>query len=156
MGFKVFDVYSNVTVIHRLSIFELLSVAMINPKRTGVKKETRLGSVFRLASLVFGLILVWNLGRGVWEVRVAYRRLDEARSQLAGEEDKRIELEAKLAEVLSPAYVEKIARNKLAMQRTGELVVLIEDGGNEKEKGGVRTEEVVDEPNYLKWWRLIN
>ena len=122
----------------------------------GVKKDARLGSVFRLASLVFGLILVWNLGRGVWEVRVAYRRLDEARSQLTGEESKKVQLEAKLAEVSTPAYVEKIARDKLAMQRTGELVVLIEDAGNKKEERGVKTEEVADEPNYLKWWRLID
>lgn len=122
----------------------------------GVKKGTRLGPILRLASLMFGLILVWNLGKGVWEVRVAYRRLDEARSELVGEENKRIKLEAKLAEVSTPDYVERIARDKLAMQRTGETVVLIEGDEGKKERGETRVEEVVDDPNYLKWWKLIN
>lgn len=129
---------------------------MITLKSEPVKKNNRVKAVLKLISLIFGLVMVYNLGRGLWEVKVAYRRLDEARSQLQYEEEKKLELEAKLAEVSTKAYVERVARDKLAMQRNGETVLVVEGGEAKEGEREILRSEMPEEPNYLKWWRLIN
>lgn len=129
---------------------------MITPNRHPVKKSFRLIRLAKLLGLFLGLILIWSLTHGLIEIKTAYLRLSEAESTLEAKEERKRQLLEKLAEVKKEDYIEKVAREKLAMQKPEETVVLIE--GNESAEapevvGG--PSEGALEPIYLRWWRLI-
>lgn len=130
---------------------------MITPNRHPVKKSFRLIRLAKLLGLFLGLILIWSLTHGLIEIKTAYLRLSEAESTLEAKEERKRQLLGKLAEVKKEDYIEKVAREKLAMQKPEETVVLIE--GNERAEapevvGG--PSEGALEPIYLRWWRLLN
>ncbi|MBI2326582.1 septum formation initiator family protein, partial [Candidatus Collierbacteria bacterium] len=101
-----------------------------------------------------GIYLSWTLGNGVLELRLAYRRIDEARQILAMEQSRGEELKRKWVEIQTPEYLEKVARNDLNMQKEGETVVVM---GRTLELKNSRTQEQedVDEPNWQKWLNLL-
>lgn len=129
---------------------------MITPNRHPVKKSFRLIRLAKLLGLFLGLILIWSLTHGLIEIKTAYLRLSEAESTLEAKEERKRQLLEKLAEVKKEDYIEKVAREKLAMQKPEEIVVLIE--GNERaevpEAVGGPSEGALG-PIYLRWWRLI-
>ena len=130
---------------------------MITPNRHPVKKSFRLIRLAKLLGLILGLILIWSLTGGLVEIKTAYLRLSEAESTLKAKEERKRQLLEKLAEVKREDYIEKVAREKLAMQKLGETVVLIEGGGERAsvtEAAGGSSEGVL-EPIYLRWWRLL-
>jgi len=79
---------------------------------------------------------------------------------LAQQERENTELKAKLEEVQSPAFIERMARETLGMVKEGETVVLVpktphanlpagEGGANDqrREEGNV--------PKWRQWWKLF-
>lgn len=104
--------------------------------------------------LVLGIYLVWVLARGIWDIRLAYRRIDEAREVLALEQAKAEKLKEKWEEVQTREYLEKVARNDLNMQKEGETIVVI-PRTQEPKNSKIEEKENIEEPNYLKWWNLV-
>ena len=65
-------------------------------------------------------------------------------------EEKHAELENRLIEATSAAFIEKIARDKLGLVREGETVVIMDKSpviGNQS--------SVKEESNWRKWWGLF-
>lgn len=119
---------------------------MIQAKRGRVK--------LRLLALGVGVYLAWTLAKGVLELRLAYKRIDEARQILAMEQSRGEELKRKWAEIQTPEYLEKVARNDLNMQKEGETVVVLQK--NQKlENSKTQDVESVDEQNWERWWSLV-
>lgn len=108
----------------------------------------------KLLALGVGVYLAWTLAKGVLELRLAYKRIDEARQVLALEQARGEELKRKWAEIQTPEYLEKVARNDLNMQKEGETVVVLE---RTQELKNPRTQDTegIDEPNWQKWWGLV-
>lgn len=105
--------------------------------------------------LFLGLVLVWSLSKGLWEIREGYKRIDEAGEILRQEKEKKDNLELEHDMVRDNEYIEKIIRDDLNMQKTGETVVILSDNepfGLEDTKN----QEEEDEKKWLKWWNLIN
>ena len=127
---------------------------MIQAKRGRVKEGKGGRSWLKLLALGVGVYLAWTLAKGVLELRLAYRRIDEARQVLALEQARGEELKRKWAEIQTPEYLEKVARNDLNMQKEGETVVVIQ---NNQELKNSRTQnmENIDVPNWQKWLSLI-
>ncbi|MBI2310815.1 septum formation initiator family protein, partial [Candidatus Collierbacteria bacterium] len=101
-----------------------------------------------------GIYLSWTLGNGVLELRLAYRRIDEARQILAMEQSRGEELKRKWADIQTPEYLEKVARNDLNMQKEGETVVVLQK--NQKlENSKTQEQENIDVPNWERWWNLV-
>jgi len=129
---------------------------MITPNRRPVKKSFRLMRLAKLTALFLGLILIWNLSIGLVEIKTAYSRLTEAKTALKLKEERYRELQDKLVEVKKDDYLERVARDKLAMQKPAETVVLLE--GESRVKQNESKVEVPGEPEeafYQRWWRLI-
>ncbi len=103
-----------------------------------------------------GGYLIWVLAWGMVDIKLAYRRIDEAREILAQEQAKAEKLKAKWEEVQTREYLERVARNDLNMQKEGETVVVLtgeEKQGPESKIGN--QEETIEEPNWKKWWNLV-
>ena|SRR3989344_4589982 len=129
---------------------------MITPKHHPVKKSFRLIRLTKLLALVLGLILVWSLANGLLEIKTAYLRLSEAELTLKAKEERKMALLEKLSEVKKEGYIERVARDKLAMQKPTETVVLIEgDGGAGQEVAVKGAVEEIEVPIYRRWWKLV-
>lgn len=121
---------------------------MIQAKRGRVK--------LKLLALGVGIYLTWTLGKGVLELRLAYRRIDEARQILTTEQVRGEELKRKWAEIQTPEYLEKVARNDLNMQKEGETVaVLVGDARQSPESKIQNPESDKEVPNWQKWLSLV-
>lgn len=129
---------------------------MITPKQRPVKKSFRLIRLAKILAMIFGLSLIWNLSVGLVEIKTAYLRLSEAEETLKAKEERKKTLETRLVEVKGENYIEKVARDKLAMQKPSETVVLLEgvsvlDGQNLP----TAPSDELEEPIYRRWWRLV-
>lgn len=109
--------------------------------------------------LVIGLFLIVNLTRSISGLLGAGDRIKETENQVAQLRLKNDELKKKLSEVQSPAYLEKIAREKLGLAKEGEVVVILPQNSSapfddaQDQSSGQATEENI--PNWQRWLRLF-
>lgn len=105
----------------------------------------------------FGFYLIFVLVKGIWDMRGLYGRLTEARVGFEKEVEKKEILLRQIEEATSPAHIEKVARNELGMQLSGETLVILSDEDGDIYNGNKNTErlEVRRERNWEKWWSLV-
>lgn len=122
-------------------------------------KNSKIGSkkFFEWVLILLSFYIIFSLSKSLWEFFGVSFRLEEVKKELVLEEKKRDEIEAKIKEATSEAFVEKVARNELNMQKTGDVVVMLLNKekpsfGSDDEDGGVLEE---DKPNWQRWWELI-
>lgn len=105
--------------------------------------------------LFLGLVLVWSLSNGLWEIREGYKRVDEAESLLFQEKEKKSILKSEYEMVQDNEYIERIVRDELNMQKTHETVVVLPDK-EAFELEDIKIQEEENEKKWVKWWNLIN
>lgn len=100
---------------------------------------------------VVGLIFIVNISRSIvtlWQRGAIVTEREEVRDKLA---ERKAELEKQALEVESPEYIEEVAREKLNLQKEGEVVVVLP-----KDLQVLASEDAVPEvPNWQKWWNLF-
>ncbi len=128
---------------------------MIQAKRAYVKEGVKRLMWPKYLLLGIGFYLIWTLARGVFELRTAYARIDDARRALALEQTKGEQLKKKWDEVQTAEYLEKVARNDLNMQKEGETIVVLPSNQPASAESYGEAKEEKELPNYLKWWNLV-
>ena len=103
-----------------------------------------------LIILILGFYLIVNLTRSIFELVRAGDKIKEAESGAAQLQFKNDELKKRLAEVQSPKYLEKIAREKLGLAKKGEVVVILPPYQPPSPPAGGE-----NLPNWKKWLRLF-
>lgn len=102
--------------------------------------------------LVLGLIMAGQTGRNVVRLYQAGNRVKEAQKQLEGAKAKNEQLTKRLAEVNSPEFVEREAREKLGYGKEGEVMVILPDQDQKGRSSFAKATE--DLPNWKRWWDL--
>lgn len=87
---------------------------------------------------------IWSL----WQVRQIVTQTQE-RVDLTQSENE--QLQKRLAEVSSDAFVEKEAREKLGLGKLGETILILP---NQSRDPRSQILDLRDEPNWKKWWNL--
>mgnify|MGYP001611005991 CR=1 FL=1 len=87
------------------------------------------------------VLRLWKSGERIQEV--------QAEVKLAEEENRK--LEERLAEITSPEFVEREAREKLGYGREGETMLIVPDQNANLRPQIPNTDQ---EPNWRKWWKL--
>ncbi len=105
-------------------------------------------------AILVGLYMCVALGRSLWQLYRAGGRVEEARQELGNLKLENEQLQIKLVEVETDGFVEGQARDKLNLQRTGEIVVVLPQM-KEREGEDQGTEELRDVPNWQKWAGLF-
>lgn len=105
-----------------------------------------------LVLLIFAY-LIFVLSSGLWQLYKAGGRLEEVRSNLESEKKRNDELKSRLSEVESQSFVEKEAREKLNMQLSGEVVVILPEMNVNLDSESKDIEKQVS--NWQKWWNLF-
>ena len=106
--------------------------------------------------LVIGWLLIISLARDVWQIRSGFGRIAEANKRLESEKAKNEALQAKLRLVQTEEYKEKLIREKLNMQKEGEVLVVMPEKGVVKNKPEKVEESDTPVANWVKWWKLIS
>ena len=103
-----------------------------------------------LISMV-GMLFIVNISRsiyGLWLRHDLVAEREEVRNSLKKDSG---ELQKELARVQSPEYIEEVARDKLNLQKEGEVVVVLPET--------LASPEPQTEPrpqaNWNKWWKLF-
>jgi cell division protein FtsB len=105
--------------------------------------------------IILGWAAVVRTGANVVRLYKAGDRVTEAKKELAIELQKNEELKRQLANVQTPEYMERLAREKLGYGKEGELVVVIDPNElkvTPSASSGQANEEQV--PNWLQWRKL--
>ena len=116
-------------------------------------KESR----FLLVLLVFCWLLIVSLAKDFGRVSAGFERIDKANRKLSVEQEKNTELKKKMTYAQSEYYKEKIVREKLNMQRPGEMMVVLPETIVVPGDGEMTAEEKVqkNQNNWQKWWNLV-
>lgn len=102
--------------------------------------------------LIYGLCIVFivNLSRSIyslWSKGSLVSEREDVRKTLS---EANAKFKEDLSEVESPEFIEREAREKLNLQREGEMVVVLP-----KRPQAVTTEAKSQDPNWLRWWKLF-
>lgn len=129
---------------------------MIQGKSNGVKSNLLIVRILRLGLQVMGIYIAFILMAGIWKTREAGQRMAMAEVEVSREEEKNRELEQAVREATSEAYVERIARDELNMQKPNETMVVFSGVQKEEWSQELKSEEKTKvEPNWRKWWKLL-
>lgn len=106
------------------------------------------------------LLLVWllmlSLVRDVWHIRVGFKRVEDSKIGLEIERRKNEELKKKYELVQTSEYREMLIREKLNMQKEGELLVVLPKGSQNYQKIASEQEKTVEiQQNWEKWFRIL-
>jgi len=116
-------------------------------ERSNMKVKNKL--VYWGAVIVLGVFTV-RLGRNVWKLWKAGERIKDAESGVRSQELENQELQKRLAEVQSPEFIEREAREKLGLGKEGETIIVLPP---QNEKSNTQY-SISNEPNWKKWWNL--
>ncbi|MFH0864385.1 MAG: septum formation initiator family protein [Candidatus Gottesmanbacteria bacterium] len=108
--------------------------------------------IINLLIIIIGLFLIINLTRSIREILQAGDRIKNTENQVNELQNKNKDLKKKLAEVESPAYLEKTAREKLGLAREGEIVVIMPSPNTVIDLSGAHDANL---SNWEKWRNLF-
>lgn len=93
------------------------------------------------------LVMMVRLGGNVWRLWKAGDRLKQAEAEVDKETKENKQLKARLAQVQSPEFIEKEAREKLGLGQGEQIIAM-------PEVSAMPAVPVIGEPNWRKWWKL--
>jgi cell division protein FtsB len=123
--------------------------------------------LYQLAIIVIGLFIIYGSSRNILELWRQKQRVWRIQKEVKELEIKEAELKKKLEYYNSDEYVEKMAREKLLLQKEGETVILIPQEQNQDQSfpqsgiplRGTNMESIVEEKNKPPepsiWERLM-
>lgn len=82
-------------------------------------------------------------------------RLSAAADNIISLQIQNKELKKKLAQVVSPEFIEEQARNKLNFTKKGETLIIIPDEKIKQILGTSTSAEKTRLPNWLGWWKVF-
>ena len=119
--------------------------------------NTKRGWVW-LVMIVLCWMLIFSLAKDFNKVKQGFRRIDEATLKLKAEEEKNLSLKKKMVYAQSDYYKEKVVRDKLNLQKPGEIVVVLPGaGGLGTKEDSIDTENIAksDLRNWEKWLKVV-
>ena len=113
--------------------------------------------LYQLTIIVIGLFIIYGSSRNIIELWQQKQRVWKIQKEVKDLEIKETELKKKLEYYNSDEYVEKIAREKLLLQKAGETVILLPQGENQDQSSNMKSqvEEENKPPEQSIWQKLI-
>jgi len=111
----------------------------------------------RLVFIIFTILLSISLIRNIIKISQAGKRIDEVQSRVERLKEENNELEDRLEDVRSDAYIEKELREKLGLAKEGETILVLPEEDILKNLVPKREEdtEILPEPNWKRWLKLF-
>jgi len=115
------------------------------------------GSLITFVIVIISASIGINLIRSIITIAGRGSRLDERRSAYEEVAVQNVQLTRKLIEVQTPAYIEKVAREKLGLTQPGEQVVLLPQWVHEgfSSPSAMVADDLADLPVWQQWVTLF-
>lgn len=107
--------------------------------------------LFRVIFLTICVAIGVGILRSVVTIWQKHGIVSERTAVLETEEKRHAQLEASLRQATSAAFVEREARDKLGLVKSGETVVIMNKSGDSSSSGEVRAPM----PLWQQWWQLF-
>ncbi|MCL5093555.1 MAG: septum formation initiator family protein [Patescibacteria group bacterium] len=106
--------------------------------------------IFKMIGIFLFIYLVVMLGRTTYLNYNSSKQVKNLKSEIEALKEQNKKLADELEYLKSPAYIEKVARQRLGLKKPGEEVMVVVP-----DESGERVENKPEKPNYLKWWDYI-
>lgn len=110
------------------------------------------------AAVLLGASLIISLSKDLTRLLGTRERVTRERAEISRLEEEQRSLVEQLQQVMSEAFVEREARDKLFLGRPGEVVLLFPEGEGESQEGATKDEGETEErelANWEKWARVF-
>lgn len=113
--------------------------------------------LYQLTIIVIGLFIIYGSSRNIIELWQQKQRVWRVQQEVKDLEAREVELRKQLEYYRSDEYVEKIAREKLLLQKEGETVILLPQGQNQDQSSNIKVqkEEGSKQVESSIWQRLV-
>ena len=112
--------------------------------------------LYQLAIIIIGLFIIYGSSRNILELWQQKQRVWKIQKEVKDLEIKETELKKKLEYYNSDEYVEKIAREKLLLQKAGETVILLPQGENQDQSSNMKSQvEEENKPTEPSIWQKL-
>jgi cell division protein FtsB len=107
--------------------------------------------------IVFQILLIISLVRGIQLSQKSSSRIDGLQQTKTKLEEEQSLLRLQEAEVNSPEYLEKVAREELHLSKPGETVVIMPENVVVKTESDEDNQQVIrDEPIWKRWIMILS
>ena len=113
--------------------------------------------LYQLTIIVVGLFIIYGSSRNIIELWQQKQRVWKIQKEVKELEVKEAELKKQLEYYRSDDYVEKMAREKLLLQKEGETVISLPSEQNKDQSSDIKSqsEEENKPPEPSVWQRLV-
>ena len=107
----------------------------------------------RAAVLIICIAIAAGILRSVYTLSQKKGIIAERQQVLHELTDKKRQLQEELREATSPAFIERVTRDKLGLVREGETVVILDK--SQITNHNDQTKQKQDIPSWKQWWELF-
>ncbi len=113
--------------------------------------------LYQLTIIVVGLFIIYGSSRNILELWLQKQRVWKIQKEVKELQIKEADLKKKLEYYSSDEYVEKVAREKLLLQKEGETVILLPQGQNQDQGSNIKDQKEEEKKSTESsiWQRLI-
>lgn len=121
-----------------------------------MKKKFSFVVIFFIAGIFLAVFISTSAVREAYRSNTIEKEVEGLKQEAQRIQNENDAMTQRIAYFETPEFQEKIAKEKLNLQKPDENVIVVKSGVGEKAQvAGVQDEIIVDEnvdPNYLKWW----
>jgi len=107
-------------------------------------------AIVGLTVIFIGLVVIVRQLGSVWRLVKAGDRIKQAKTELSQLESDNLQLKQRLAQIDSPEFIEKEARDKLGLGREGETILILPEQSSDQKEDLASDSR----PNWKQWWDL--
>lgn len=123
------------------------------------KKKFSFVAIFFIAGIILAVFISSSAVREAYRSRKIEKEVEQLRQEAKRIQSENEQLAERIAYFETAEFQEKIAKEKLNLQKPDENVVVVKQGIKKEEVAGAETvvaeEQQQDLPNYVKWWNFF-
>ena len=124
-----------------------------------MKKKFSFVVIFFIAGIILAATISTSAFREAYRSRKIQKEVEDLKAQAERVQSENETLTQRIAYFQTPEFQEKIAKEKLNMQKPDENVVVVKASiVDQPQVQGIQAVAVIDEdavPNHMKWWNLF-
>ncbi|NTW27431.1 MAG: hypothetical protein HGA36_03835 [Candidatus Moranbacteria bacterium] len=123
------------------------------------KKKFSFVVIFFIAGIVFAVFISTSAVREAYRSKTIEKEIETLKHEAQRIQNENDAMTERIAYFQTPEFQEKIAKEKLNLQKPDENVVVVKKGIGQLPQVAAATDEIVEDtdnrPIYLKWWDLF-
>lgn len=123
------------------------------------KKKFSFVVVFFIIGIAGALFISSNAFKEAYRSRTIEKEVERLKKEAEKVQNENKQLADRIAYFETPEFQERVAKEKLNLQKNDETVVVVKEAAQQEEQKNENDFVVADEndsiPNYIKWWNFF-